>query len=586
MDERFTLYKPIELDSAREQMLRSMINSYSREKSGHPFVDYGNHVKFLEVCSCPILVCELSSQFEHRSVQEGKEPTYSTASGPRKYTTASQIHAWEYNFKDVTPFTDKQEIYTVKDSDWVTDCSKCGTTGKIKCSSCNGNGSVRCGHCHGNGDYQCSSCTGKGYNQCSNCGGTGRVAREESKTIYDSQHPGGYIKREWKYYSCSACGGTGKKKCSSCGGSGRHRCNYCGGSGELTCSSCHGNRKVTCDGCSGYGHLRHYYYIQRNLSSDLLKKYHFDSRVGKFQEVLDKRGSLTGDNVFQMEDSKQLAHDIIPWSRLCNGTMNEFIDQHSFKSNGGCLLFQSSRVLNCDLQYIKYSYKGKEYQCAVYNGEFIPGDSPITEYSEDIVKEARSDAFSAFGALRGRRKLQQAKKLGTYGQGKEIDNLNAIIDDRLNTFYKMGLDIVFWAAVLGLTPLIFTFYQNINPVPRIFAFMNSTKVSLLYPFSGLTQSILFLVILLVIRSIIVNKDNSKRKFSNVPAYIVGGMAEFLGIALLCTAVFMVLNYFGLALATTSVVGLILYTIVYAIAIVVYIAAVIIALIVKIFKWIF
>lgn len=586
MDERFSLYKPIELDRAGEQALRSMINSYSREKIGHPFVNYGDHVKFLEVCSCPILVCELRSQFEHRSVKEGSEPTSATASRPRKYTTASQIHAWDYNFKEVTPFTDTQENYTVKDSEWVTDCSKCGASGKIRCSNCNGNGSVSCSYCHGNGDYQCSACSGRGEKQCSSCGGTGRIAREESKIIYDSQHPGGYTKREWKYYSCSSCGGSGKKKCESCGGKGRRTCGYCDGTGKLTCSKCNGRGKVTCDGCSGYGHLRHYYYINRCLSSNLLKKYHFDSRVGKFQEVLDKRGNLTGDNVFQMEDTRQLAHDIIPWSSQCNSTMNGFLDQHSFMTNGGCLLFQRSKVLNCDVKYIRYSFKGKEYQCAVYQGKFIPGDSPITEFSEDIVNDARSDALSAFGALRGRRKLQQAQKLGTYGQRGEIDNLNAIIDERLNTFYKMGLDLVFWLAILCLTPLIFTFYQDIDPVPKFLAIMNSSDVKLLYPFIGITQSLIFLGIMLAIRIHIGGKDNSKRNFSNVPAYIIGGMGEFLGLALLATAIFMVLNYFGLELITTWIVGVILWTIVIILAIIVYAAVIAFSIIRKIWKWIF
>lgn len=104
------------------------------------------------------------------------------------------------------------DSYTLEDTEggYISDCQRCGGSGRIECEEC-----------YGGGEVDCDKCGGSGEINCRNCNGSGEVTDDEGKTS-----------------ECPDCNGDGTVECDDCYGSGRVDCPECGGRGEYDCPDC------------------------------------------------------------------------------------------------------------------------------------------------------------------------------------------------------------------------------------------------------------------------------------------------------------------------------------------------------------
>lgn len=120
----------------------------------------------------------------------------------------------EGNYDDLFNKLEFITLFSHRDEESFSECTKCDGTGEETCSHCNGTGTNYCNYCAGAGEIECVNCDGTGYD--------------------DDNDP------------CILCRGKGVKDCRNCD-DGTEDCKNCRGFGTKTCSSCDGIGEIVSD---------------------------------------------------------------------------------------------------------------------------------------------------------------------------------------------------------------------------------------------------------------------------------------------------------------------------------------------------
>ena len=551
MEDKFIRNRILTIDQEARDRVKNLVNEYAANSKGHPFGNYGDSITLEKYELCPIYVVELHTQFDRRPINPKRYPYKGGSFGSRSIYRASDIDAWSYSLLTTTKFVHNGESFEVTGSHHVESCDPCGGKGRITCPNCGGRGDITCSSCGGSGSIRCSSCGGKGSTSCSSCGGSGKKTESYSERYvsgYDGYTPIYSTRLAYKTVSCSSCGGSGKHTCSSCGGSGSKRCSNCGGSGRLTCGQCNGRGDITCSTCQGYGKNVHCFSIDQELKDELLKAYFHDEKVAGVAEIMDKRGGYKGEWMFEFQ-APAVGKGVFSGESEMAAKLDSMIEQHARKVSDTChILFQNADILRCEAWWVEYTYKGKRYNGVIYRDQFMAGVSPITEYADKILKEA-DKKLGGLGTIKARKLLDQAEDLNVYGSGAKINSLKDLVTKHLNTLYNLGTDLTFWLIALFVTPFLYNFYSDLNPVAKYVFFTNDPTWP---PYAWLPalQCILFLVLLWIAKMLLNYSDHSKAKFKTVFGFVLSGIGIYLLIAAGILAVLLAANYFGLSVVTS------------------------------------
>ena len=550
-----------------ESKIRQSINAYSRTKQGHPYLDYGNKVKITGNEECLVMSCSLRTQYESRRVYKTIRPHLGGAVGPHTISDPKNINPWDMQLDEPTDFVKKEDEYAVKGSQWVDACSICSGKGESTCSACQGHGREICPECHGSKKERCEACDGTGFVLCPEChgeviihcqkcnsSGTIRYTVREQKYEYNYQTQ----KNELKFVDvphtkqCDACGGRGSWRCgrcrnttrkgyitcSACGNMGYTTCQTCKGQGELVCDSCSGRGKITCKNCKGHGQMLHGIAVEQTLDEQLQRQYLGDKRVLDLATKIQLYGTY-----MLKERGEDLKKNLIPSEPKCNTIINDFFD--NAERNDAEILFQEAKVMRCPMHFITYTFEGETYTGIIHHDTFYPNNSPIDDFATSLVDKAeqKSRHGSSIDTLN---LLDQAETVGA--DRKKINSLREKAEQHLDVLYKTGVDLVFWLLALFFTPVLFNFYSNINPVaPWAILANNPTWAG--YKLVAVTQCIVFLLAIFLLKRALSQRDRSGHRFRSIWAYILVGMAKYLGLSFVILLILMALNYSGFSILT-------------------------------------
>lgn len=559
MEERYIRREVLAIDQAARDRVRDYVNAYAASSKGHPYANYGDDIKLETYELCPIYVVSLRTQYDKRYVNRGYYPYKGIEIPPRKFFHESDVDVWSYQLRTTDQFTDDECSFQVPGSQHVEICETCGGKGEVTCPTCDGRGRVTCSKCGGSGTLRCSSCGGRGSSSCSYCGGSGhRQESYQERCIVSTEYKEGSAfgtpvygyRTAYRSVTCSSCGGSGKHTCSSCGGSGKHTCSKCGGRGDLLCTTCNGKGKVTCKTCQGYGRNVHAFYINQKLYSVRDKSYFHDPRVREVAEIYDQKGNYRGTRVFDFA-AEALGQGVFSEEREMAARMDSFIAKHAGESSSGNhILFQRADILRVDAWWVEYTYKGKRYNGVISDDYFYAGVSPISEYSDKIIKEA-DKSLGGMGTLKARKLVEQAEDLDVYDNRERVRKLRELVEKHLNTLYKLGTNLMFWLIALFVTPFLYNFYDRLNPVLRYAHFTNDP---LWAPYNWLPaiQCVIFLGLLLLAKILMNEVDHSEDRHASVFGFVLAGMGLYLLVAVGILAVMLGLNYLGVSIVTTWV----------------------------------
>lgn len=555
-----------------ESKVRLYINAFSRERGGHPYTDYGDHVTFITNDDVPYYRCRVQTQFENREASVKTRPYDGRPLPARKYFSLRDIGVWSYQCTAPNEFTDGNTDLTVTGSSSVEKCSRCQGNGRStcvacqgkgeeKCPSCGGNWNRMCGICDGYGEYTCGKCGGWGKMSCPKCGGAGSYKEKHSEwvTHYDynlKRQVGGY---EWvdKDITCSVCHGQRKVTCSECNGHKKIKCYDCHGNGYITCSKCEkgsvkckacsGKRYITCPPCEGKGDIESRYVIKRTLAHNDENMTLCDPRVKDFAN----KKSLTLTSVFHKRQSS-LENDLYPQQRQCREALQQLLAR-ARRGHDGRILFEEADVWRADMTYVKYSLSGNTYSGVIHADRFYPlqGD-PVSQWYNQLEQNIRS-AINHDRLRKASRLICQAEDNGC--DAGTVRSLRHNLRGRAEDHALAGLNFSFWAALLLLSPLIYLFYLKFNPVAS-WAIVTNNPHWLFTPYVPLTQTLLFVALAILVRHVLQDflEPPRKRHYPGRVFYFAKGYLLYLLFLLVGTALLMGLNYLGLSMVTTFLVG--------------------------------
>lgn len=576
--------------------IRRLVNAYSRKTTSHPFEDYGNDIKITVNDDCDIYECLIQTQYEDRNVEEKKRPYRGWNVAPRKYFSIHDVAAWSYNLKTPEDFTNKDTYLEVEGSASVCECGPCRGKGNHTCYTCNGIGKKTCQRCKG--DYQhltCYECGGYGHRSCTSCGGTGKttctkcqgkgkyyesVSKWVTEYNYNLQRNEGGYKYVQELVTCKECNGTGKKNCSSCRGAGKYTCTRCDGRGTITCpdctrgqlicKTCGGDGLLICQTCQGAGSNETRYIVNRSLTENTKRNFVCDNRVREFVENHD---ISYPDVEFNIRE-KALKGELYPEDVKCSSKLMKLLAKTEPES--GKILFQEATVLHVVATVVEYDYDGSQYSGIICNDEFFPDNSPIDEWSAELVDNAERK-MKAGSSAKTLKMLQQAEEAGA--DKDTIRTLRGKARKKLGNLQEAGASLAFWLVLLFLSPFVFNFYYKLNPVAPWAIVANNPHWNF-YNMLPFCQTLIFLGAALILR-LLVSRD-SKKDYSSIWTYFAKGFFSYLLAALACLAVLLLVNYLGVSVITTFILGLIIMIVVIAIVLAYQLAKWLVKLIIKIF----
>ena len=571
----------------REQDIRQAVNGYSRETSGHPFVDYGDDIKITVNDDCTIYECIVETQYEERSAQEKSRPYKGWDVAPRKYFSIHDVSVWGYNLKTPDHFTDKKTFVEVEGSARVENCGSCRGRGRSSCPTCGGNAKELCPVCHGNYNHlTCSTCGGSGYVicptcngrteiYCDKCGGKGQIRRKRSvqKYVYDysrQQNELKYVDEEYME-TCQACHGRGHWRCGTCRDTlekrGYVRCRTCGNmgyvscrncsQGYIVCKTCYGKGDLVCSSCQGEGRSEFRYIVNRTLEHGTLRSYVCDRRVRQFAEDYD----LAYDSVdFSLRDAA-LSEELYPENVRCSSALGKLVAKAA--PDEGRILFQEATVQHVESAYLEYDFNGNHYTGVVCGGVFYPDGSPIEEWSAGLMEDAEQKMKRGSSATT-LKMLDLAQEAGA--DASKIQELRTKAYDKLDKIHSAGVSTAFWMSVLLLTPILFNFYSKLNPVAP-WAIVTNNPVWGFYGMVPLCQTIIYIGALLLLRARFVSVSETAhfKSHGSIWTYFAKGFGGFLLASIGAILGLIAVNYLGLSVITSFILGVIITVVAFVIA---------------------
>ena len=518
MEDKYIRRQVLPIDDAARERVRDLVNAYSVQGEGHPYENYGDQITLQKYELCPIYTVNLRTQYDRRSIGNKQYPYRGGSIYARRFFKTSDVDLWSYQLLTTNEFKQDNKSYEVPGSHHVEMCGRCGGSGKVICPDCGGTGTEH----------------------CSVCGGTGRIqkTRSEYQHTADKVYSDGHREPVYSYVNVTY----------------HVPCSNCGGKGTVLCKTCDGTTKVTCQVCQGYGKNVHCYQIDQKLYNIYNEEYFLDDRVAAIQEIAEQKEKCRGRSLF---------HDREDWiekgtfaeDREIAGSLDGFIGKHATPVGGGChILFQETYVQRIEVWWVQYTFQGKTYNGCITSGlgeeRFYPESSPITELAAKWMKEANKK-IGGVGTVKARNLLEQVEKLNVYGLDGHVYGLESKVGRHLNIMYNLGNDLMFWLIALLVTPFIYNFYSELNPVLRYAHFLNDPNWAP-YNWVPAVQCILFLALLWFAKFTVNTDDHSQERHATVFGFVFKGMALYLLIAAIILVVMLGLNYLGLSAVTTRI----------------------------------
>lgn len=569
------------------QDIRQTVNEYSRETSGHPFEDYGDDIRITVNDDCTIYECIVQTQYEDRNAEEKVRPYKGWDVAPQKYFSLRDINAWSLKLNAPQDFTDKDTYVEVQGSARVQQCASCSGKGSETCLTCYGKAKEVCPVCNGRYDHlRCSSCEGTGYLLCPSCKGSTRVVCDKcggkgnftemvtvSKVVWDYNLKKQVLKdvREPRTRTCQACNGRGQWTCMKCKDSykkGYVRCSTCGNMGYVTCrkctqgyiicKTCNGNGRLICGTCSGEGRNEFRYIVNRSLKEDTLRSYVCDKRVLDFAESYD----LTYQDVDFSTRRASLGEDLFPENVKCSSALSKLVAKAA--PDSGRILFQEATVQHVGTTYIEYEYDGSEYSGIICNGYFYPDNSPIDEWSANLVESAEKKMKRGSSAST-LKMLDQAEMAGA--DSDEIRSIRSKAYTKLGNIHAAGVSTAFWFFVVLVTPIVYNFYYKLNPVGGWAVLANNPQWRF-FNLVPLVQTLIFLGLLVIARFKFndISENAYNKTYDSIWIYFAKGFGGFFLAGLAALAALVTVNYFGLSILTTFFIGIIIIIVAFVIMI--------------------
>ena len=584
----------------KESRVREAVNRYSRRTSGHPFEDYGDKIKITANDDCTIYECKVRTQYEDRSVEEKRRPYKGWEVASRKYFNIHDVKSWAFNMKMPSDFIDKKTFIEVEGSARVESCGRCSGKGRSVCSVCGGNAREKCPVCGGNYNHltcsacggsawiECPSCHGSGRIACTYCGGTGSITETVSEYRihwdYTLKKQVGKYEDVKKTRSCPRCTGgylecrtchdsrmfgkRGYVPCRTCGNVGYVTCDNCT-QGYIVCKNCGGNGQLVCSTCQGEKQNEFRYIINRTLEQDTLTSYICDERLRGFTE----KNRLTYDTVDFNVRETSLGEVLYPENVRCSSALGKLVAKS--KPKNGKILFQEATVQHVEATWLEYEINGNAYTGVICSGVFYPAGSPIDDWSSKLVGKAGKN-LERGSSVATLKMLDQAQRAGA--DMNELRTLRSKAYDKLDRIHAAGVSTAFWFTVVAITPFVFNFYDKLNPVAPWAIVTNNPN----WGFFGmvpLCQTLIYLAIVLCIRAAFVGVSEGAhiKQHSSVWIYFAKGFGLFMLSVLGAFVALALLNYLGLSIVTTFVLGVAITAIALAIALAVLIVKWIIAI---------
>lgn len=573
----------------KEQEIRRIVNEYSRETAGHPFKDYGNDIKITVNDDCTIFECIVRTQYEERNTEEKCRPYRGGAIAPQKYFSLRDINAWAFNLKVPEDFTDKNTDIEVQGSARVQQCFPCSGKGSRVCTTCLGKSREKCPVCHGNYKHlSCETCNGTGYVLCPTCRGQCEVYCDKCSGKGTIRYKTREQQYQWDYRlnkqvlkevevertkNCEACHGRGHWRCGTCRDTtekrGYVRCRTCGNmgyvtctnctQGEILCKTCSGKGSLVCSSCQGAGQNEFRYIVKRSLREETLRSYVCDKRVIEFAEGYD----LTYQDVDFNTRQSSLGENLFPENVRCSSALSKLVGKSA--PDSGRILFQEATVQHVETVYLEYEYDGDEYSGIICDGYFYPDNSPIDDWSADLVKNAEKKMKMGSSAS-SLKMLDQAEMAGA--DSDDISALRSKVFTKLENIHAAGVSTAFWFFVVVVTPIVYNFYSKLNPVAP-WAIVSNNPGWRFYGLLPLVQTLLFLGLLLAARIMLYDRSStaSRKSHSSIWVYFAGGFGGFFLAGLVALAVLVAVNYFGLSIITSFILGIAIIIVAFVITIV-------------------
>lgn len=573
-----------------EKTVRSAVNAYSNKTEQHPFHNYGKDIKIKSYSFCPTYISTLVSEYDSREKYRSMVPYRGQNISNLIFHDLSEVKLWNFSLQQTTSFTDSTKEYTVTGSETIHDCATCRATGETTCGTCHGTKEVICPKCNGTARIDCSTCHGSGKLDCKTCHGNGYVYKSGTRQVWkqymdysDGKMKGRYENESYIYRTnCTDCD-HGKVQCSNCGGYGDFECSRCDGTGTIPCGTCGATGKVTCSTCKGYKRNVHFYSIRQKLYSETLSSQNYDVRVRNIRSFYDFLNGYSSTCVLSLKENR-LKTSLLPDLPSVSGSIDSLLSKSwSRETQFTHLLFQRIDVQRVDSWYLEYSYKGKDYSGVICSGVFYPGASPITEYADSLVENAEK-AIGKHGVIKAGKLLDNAEELKVHGKMSDIAQLKAKVQAHLNVLFSAGSMLSMWMLLLFLIPVLFNFYNSINPTLSYLGFMQNTSF---WGYSALplTQTLIAAFLLDCAKARVdmwFEHGAMRKKIGNEVLCFLWGLVSNLLLSSVFIVGFVALNIVGLSLLT-SLVGAAVF---FVVKLVLGILLLAIVLIVKLFKAIF
>lgn len=342
--------------------VRNILTEKANTIPFHDIEDFGNCISIEEIFHIPVYKSKLQTLYEKRRATS-REASYSNWKIPDFKISKENVDIWHYTMLSQTDFVETDNEFKIADSQVVSDCSDCGSSGKVECDTCNGNGRHTCGVCRGSCNVGCNA-----------CGGSGQTTQSRSGQREEKCHcKGGYGSDGKVCYSCNGRGwitiDTSHRdlvSCQKCGGGGTNSCNKCSATGIVTCESCLGSGILTCSRCDGNGEIVSYLVIEQNFSPDdnvqsipgsqvestILEKFSNED----FQILLDRLEDSFPSDIETVTGLK------INMQWVKNGINTAIKKSNSNISNSCKIICQRLSISEGSIIYAQYTYNNIKYE--------------------------------------------------------------------------------------------------------------------------------------------------------------------------------------------------------------------------------
>ena len=425
----------ISFSKMEENRFRQLFNDWAKSIKGYNRNRLGDQLKIVEVWDTPIYRGLLKTQYDNRTLNNTYERIRGRSIPPRTITSESQIDRWA-SAPYPTTFTNNENKFCIKGSQYIDGCHTCHATGKVTCGKCEGKGTIRV------------ACTVK--QPCPKCNGKGGyyVTRRVSESYNTSEGLKYRYVDKQEYQNCSACMASGYVEVPSFK--------------EVTCPTCKGSGRVTCPTCEGDAQLVRYWELRQSLYYKVNVDYRFPSQVplDEVPKIIKLFNNNTPWRVIEKHNvEKENFNKSDLASRPIVGNMLSRLPNRIEHGQHTSVCFNILEACECEAKTVVYEVDRKRYSCLLLGDdwELITVTSPVSDHMDDLKDKVnrycnRRKFGKAWSVLQKVNKFPQAGSKEAYMQ--------ECLEERMALMSRLGGNLAIVLCTMLLAPLLHTLYES------------------------------------------------------------------------------------------------------------------------------